>query len=558
MGLETAWIVVRDDLEPDGSNGGYRLAAHHNLPPALDPDDTEAWQQSCTCRELCQAGQLTEAYNEVLCSRLQRSSGDRAGLAVHASVPLRSGERTLGILNVAAPDWPSFATQSLSLLTVVGAQVGLAMERAHLYDLLRERRVREQAMLLHFSTQLLSRLGLDDLMPYLVEEIRQILSADACALLMPGEGSGDLEFRASSGWRVDPGARRRRVPWDETSGAGLVMATLQPLQAEDLSSQDPTPWAPAWLQEEGFRGHAVVPLLVEGRAVGVLVVNQREPRRWDDADMHYLQLMANQAAIAIEKVRLHHEVVRMEALDRELAVGQQIQLSMLPETPPELAGWEFAVLYRPAREVGGDFYDFFDLPGGEGELGVVVGDVTGKGVPAALFMARSSTLIRSAGRRGLSPANALAQANESILKDRPSELLLTALYARVDAATGRLLYANAGHNRPMWLPALSRTVRELDGHGILMGAFDQIELEECSMELAPGDMLVLFTDGVTEAMDAEHQPFGEERLQQAVAAAAGANAQKMLEAITSAVEAHVGIAPQSDDITLVVMKRSAG
>jgi GAF domain-containing protein len=195
MGLETGWIFLKDPAAQDRWGGsGFVLAAHHNLPPALDLENADAWQGSCLCQDLCNAGCGGEAYNEVHCSRLEKVRGDRRGLAVHASTPLRSGDRILGILNVARPDWASFRPQALMLLSNVGNHMGAALERARLFDLLHERHVHEQAALLHFSDQLLKRLDLDDLMDYLVEEVQGMLEADACALLLPGEQPGFLEF----------------------------------------------------------------------------------------------------------------------------------------------------------------------------------------------------------------------------------------------------------------------------------------------------------------------------------------------------------------------------
>jgi GAF domain-containing protein len=156
MGLETGWIFVKAPAAQDrGKDAGYVLAAHHNLPPALA--DADVWVGGCKCQRLCDQGRLTEAYNEVRCSRLGGADGDRRGLAVHASVPLRSADRVLGILNVAGPDWASFSSRALALLTNVGNQMGIALERAQLFDLLKEQRVHEQAALLDLSNQLLSR-----------------------------------------------------------------------------------------------------------------------------------------------------------------------------------------------------------------------------------------------------------------------------------------------------------------------------------------------------------------------------------------------------------------
>jgi len=522
-------------------------------PPALA--DAGLWAGGCQCQSLCNQGRLTEAYNEVRCSRLGGASGDRRGLAVHASVPLRSGDRILGILNLFGPDCASFSPRALALLTNAGNQMGIALERARLFDLLKEQRIHEQAALLDLSNQLLSRLDLDDVMGYLVEEARRLLQADACALLLPGEEPGHLAFRAASGWYFDPVASQRQMSIDENDGPGLVMRTQQPLLAEDIEASDPAVWCTDWLRSEGFRGHAVVPLVVDGRSIGVLMINTRQPRLLNEDEVRFLRLMANQAAIAIEKARLHREEIERHRLEQELAVGQQIQLSMLPKDCPVVPGWEFAAVYQAARQVGGDFYDFFELPGEPRQLGIVIADVADKGVPAALMMALSRTIIRTIALGGRSPSSALMRANELIVNDSRSSLFVTAFYATLDTHSGRLTYANAGHNRPLWLQVRSGEIQEVTAPGIVLGVLEDIELEEREIDVAPGDLLVFYTDGVTEAMNTGGQQFDGERLRAAVAANPDASAQQILSAVVDAVRAFTGDAPQSDDLTLFVAKR---
>jgi sigma-B regulation protein RsbU (phosphoserine phosphatase) len=558
MGLETGWIFLRDPVAQERWWGsGYVLAAHHNLPPAMDLKNPEAWDHSCNCQGLCDGGQLTNAYNEVRCSRLAMVQGDRHGLALHASAPLRSGEQILGILNVAAPDWASFSPEALTLLSNVGNQIGVALERARLFDLLQEQRIQEQATLLEFSNQLLGRLDLTDLMAYLVEEIRKMLGVDACALLLPVDRPGFLDFGAASGWNSDPVASGRQAPADEESSLGQVMLRQQLLLAEDIETENPTPSLRDWLIEEGFHGYAVAPLVAAGRSIGALMLSTRQPRRLAEQEVRLLRLMANQAAIAIEKARLHEEEVKTQVMERELDLGRQIQLSLLPPDCPIVPGWQCTVFYQAARQVGGDFYDFFDLPGKPARMGIVIADVVGKGVPAALLMAASGTIIRATALAERSPAAVLMQANELLRQSSRSGLFLTGLYAELHSNSGRLIYANAGHNWPLWYQSATGRIQMLADHGTVLGAFDQIDLEDCEIELAHNDLLVLYTDGVTEAMDEVHQLFGEERLRAAVAANATGSAQQVLDAIVAAVRTFTGGIPQSDDITLSVLKRGS-
>ncbi len=266
---------------------------------------------------------------------------------------------------------------------------------------------------------------------------------------------------------------------------------------------------------------------------------------------------ADQVAIAVHNMQLLRRTD--EALARklaELAVGREIQLSLLPKACPEAFGWEFCASYNAARIVGGDFYDFCELSRKPPRLGLVIADVAGKGVPAALFMALSRTIIRTTAFSGRSPASALMRANQLILKDSQAEMFLTAVYAVLELDTGRLIYANGGHTRPLWRHVADGTVTELDQHGIVLGAFEEISLEEQRLDLAPGDALILYTDGVTEALNDEGEMFGDERLREVITATQGASADETIDAICGALAAFTGGAEPADDVTVVVVRRS--
>lgn len=561
MGVETGWIFVVDPAATDRWAGrGFRLAAHHNLPPALSITNPEAWDKSCDCQGLCLAGTLTDAYNEVRCSRLTSVAGERNGLAIHATTPLRAGGRVLGILNVAAPDWSYFTPRSLSLLTNVGNQMGIALERARLFDALQEQRIHEQAALLDLSQQLLSRRDLDDLMAFIVEEVRRQLAADACAVLLTGDDPDHLYFRAAAGWMGDPVGSNYPVPADESTGSGQVMRTQQALLIEDLQAQHPPLWTSEWLEREGFRAAAIVPLVAAGQSIGTLVIDSRRPRRLTELEVRFLRLMANQAALAIETARLHYEELQRERIEEELTVARKIQMSMLPAELPLLPGWEFATHFEAAHQIGGDFYDLFPLPGEPGRWGVVIADVSDKGIPAALFMALSRTTIRNIALRGRAPAEVLSWANRYIQEDSRSDMFLSAFYAELDMNTGRLVYANAGHNPPLLWRRSEGTFSRLPRSSPLLGVLSEIDVEVRQETLAPGDALILYTDGITEAIDVDFEEFGSARLESAIRLLAAEQpspaAQDIRTAIADEVRRFSGSMIQYDDMTLLIIKRA--
>lgn len=560
MGLETGWMFLLDPSARDRWNGrGFRLIAHHNLPPALAVTNATAWDKTCDCQSLCLAGEMTGAYNEVQCSRLGSVMGEKMGLVVHASTPVRSGDRLLGILNVAAPTWSHFTPRNLSLLTNVGNQMGVALERAQLYDAMQEQRIHEQAALLDISQQLLSRRDLDDLMLYIVEEVRTLLSAEACAVLLTGPDPDYLYFRAASGWIGDPVGNGYRVPADDSTGSGRVMRNQQVMLVEDLAAQDPPLWSSDWLDREGFKAAAMIPLVANDVAIGALVIDSRSKRRFSEVEVRFLQLMANTAALAIEKARLHQKDLQRQRIEEELEVSRHIQMSMLPSEPPRIDGWEFAAYFEAARQVGGDFYDLFSLPGEPGRLAVVIADVSDKGVPAAIFMALSRTTIRNIALRGRAPAEVLSWANRYIQEDSQSDMFLSAFYAELNTHTGQLIYANAGHNPPfLWRRAESRFHR-LPPSSPILGVLPDLDVRVSAVDLDVGDALILYTDGVTEALNSENNEYGivrlEEKMRWFLLEYPDRSAADLRTAIVDGVHDFAGDMVQYDDITLLIIKR---
>jgi serine phosphatase RsbU (regulator of sigma subunit) len=300
-----------------------------------------------------------------------------------------------------------------------------------------------------------------------------------------------------------------------------------------------------------------VPLRAAGEQLGTLELGYGGGRtRTSEEQKRTLGSFADQVAIAVHNMLLLRRTD--EALTRkmaEISVGREIQLSLLPKTLPVVPGWEFAAVYQAARTVGGDFYDFCDLPGSPPRLGIVIADVADKGVPAALFMALSRTIIRSVALSGRGPSAVLTRANQLILGDSQAELFLTAIYTIIETSTGRIMYCNAGHNRPMIYRAKTGTLSELTQRGIILGAFEEITLHDDRLDLDAGDVLLLYTDGITDALNAEGEDFGEQRLQQVVAAHARGSAEEILWAITGALSGFIGETEQADDVTSVVVKR---
>ncbi len=426
---------------------------------------------------------------------------------------------------------------------------------ARLLEIAQARHARELSALLEFSHRLLGHHSVDSLMRHLVEEVRRLTRADACSILTPDESGERIVFRAATGWRHDPVAARHSVSNDEHSGPGRVMLTGEPLIVEDAFADPEGIFIPDWMVAEDFRGHTVIPLMAEGRAIGALAVDMRRPYGTPPDDLRLLQLMATQAALALETARLQEESLRQERLAEQLEVARQIQLSLLPDDAPEVPGWDFAATYRPAQTVGGDFYDYFYLPGPPLRMGVVIADVADKGVPAALYMALSRTVIRTSALGGRRPAAVLTRANTIIREDSKSDMFLTACYATFDLSSGRMVIANAGHNRPFLWRGNDGGAAEVKTRGMILGAFEEITVEERETVLDLGDAILLYSDGVTDATNAQGKMFGEDRLREVVAACADGGAHALLEDVLAAIDEFTGGAAQYDDMTLVAVRR---
>ncbi len=259
--------------------------------------------------------------------------------------------------------------------------------------------------------------------------------------------------------------------------------------------------------------------------------------------------------MSVRTRRLMQEEVRRQRMEEELAIGHRIQLSLLPRGCPQVPGYSFAAGYRAAHEVGGDLYDFIVQPDDRAKVHLVIGDVTGKGVPAALYMAVSRTLLHTYALDGYGPGEALRRVNDFIREDAASPLLLSAFYAILDAGSGRLTYANAGHNPPLRLRAATGELELLESRGLLLGAFNSFVADERSCTLDPGDFIVFFTDGITEARNAAGAFMDDEGLEAIVRSRPWSSAEAVVTAITDAVDAFAGGAAQADDYTVVVLQR---
>jgi serine phosphatase RsbU (regulator of sigma subunit)/anti-sigma regulatory factor (Ser/Thr protein kinase) len=310
------------------------------------------------------------------------------------------------------------------------------------------------------------------------------------------------------------------------------------------------------LRAEGTR--LVVPLVSQGELIGLLRLGpRRSEQEYSHDDRKLLDDLAAHAAPAVRVAQLvrqqQAEIRDRERIEQELKVAQLIQQQFLPRELPDLPGWHVAAYYRPARAVGGDFYDFIPLP--DGQVGIVVGDVTDKGVPAALVMATTHSVLRGEALRLVAPGEVLKRANELLINEMPPNMFVTCLYAVLDPAAGRLRFANAGHN----LPNLRTQdgVTELRAAGMPLGLLPDMGYEEHEAILGPGDSLLLHSDGLAEAHSPDGEMFGFPRLAKLCGERDGG--EPLIDLLLDELASFTGQGwEQEDDITLVTLQCRAG
>ena len=299
-----------------------------------------------------------------------------------------------------------------------------------------------------------------------------------------------------------------------------------------------------------------VPLVSQGELIGVLNLGARlSAQEYSADDRALLNNLATQAAPALRVAQLvrqqQAEVAARERIEQELRVARLIQQTLLPKQLPALDGWEFARRYQPARAVGGDFYDFIELP--DGNIGLVIGDVTDKGVPAALVMATTRSILRSAAQRLGSPGEVLQRTNESLCGDIPPNMFVTCFFGMLDASTGRLRYANAGHDLPQHRHASG--VDQLTAYGMPLGLLPGMTYDDHETVMAPGDLLLLYSDGLVEAHNPEREMFGFPRLRELMGQRSFGG-EATVDFLLDQLERFTGDGwEQEDDITLVTMQR---
>ncbi|MBW2538887.1 MAG: SpoIIE family protein phosphatase [Deltaproteobacteria bacterium] len=305
---------------------------------------------------------------------------------------------------------------------------------------------------------------------------------------------------------------------------------------------------------DSLHASLMVPLIYQGEVTGLLNIGEKKSGKfYNRQDIDLLRTLANQGAVAIENARLFQENLEKQRMEEELNIARDLQTSMLPSECPEIQGFEIAAYSVSAREVGGDFYDFIEM--GEDKVGMVIGDVTGKSVSGALVMSASRSVFRMLSEEEMGVGEIMIRANRRTKKDIKSGMFVALLYAVLNTNDKTLSLCSAGQTQPVHLSAESgkAILVETKGDTFPLGILEDVEYQETRLELAPGDMIVLYTDGIVEAMNEQEEMYGFDRLLEVVQGAKSMTAESLLKKILYEVNAFVGGVAQHDDITIIVI-----
>lgn len=399
--------------------------------------------------------------------------------------------------------------------------------------------------------------NLQGLLLKILEKSRPWIRAEACSIFLPDSQSGELVIHSAHG-ESTPDLGSLRVP----KGKGVVGSAMNERKVirVDRPETDPRFYREAD-EKTGWKTKALLaaPLLDGDECLGVIEFLNPEGRpAFTEEDEHMVEYFAGLVAAALVRIRAHDAALERAQVQRDLDLARELQGGLLPKIFPtrqESPGIELYARLDPAKEVSGDLYDFFFVE--PGKLCFVVGDVSGKGIAAGIFMAVTRTLIRATAVPGRNPLEILNRVNAQLARENQANLFVTMILGLVDTQSGKIVYGQGGHNPPVLLSAEGKPAYEPPG-GMPLGVFDDAKFGERELQLKPGETLLVYTDGVTEAMNEARDLFGEDRLLEAVTRQAGRTAEKLTERVVEKVEDFVREAERSDDITLLAIKRLAG
>ncbi len=465
------------------------------------------------------------------------------GVSAELAIPLVHRDRLIGVLNIEAASADAFSEQVRAALGVLAGHLGIAIENATLH---RETRwyAGLLAILYDIGKETASILDLDLLLHRVAELVKRVIDYEMFGILLVDEATGDLVLREAVRYGGAP--ERYRIKAGEGL-SGAAVASKEPVLVNDVR-EDPR-YLPLIAET---RSELVVPLVHKDKVVGVFDLESTALGAFTEEHVKVLTPLASQVAVAVENAGLYEELrTRDIARAREMKIAAGIQHGLFPEGCPRGQGWEASAHFRPARELGGDLYDFYEMQ--EGLLGVAVGDVAGKGVPAALYGAFASGTVRARAFERHSPADLMSRVNRTLRRRGVEGLLCNLVYARFDLRSRTVDLASSGLPQPLQYRAATGRCALVDISGLPLGAFDDASYEERTLALEPGDVFVIYTDGIVDA-SIGGEDYGIDRLRGLVDTHAALPATGLGDRILDDLDTFSRGSDHADDVTVVVVK----
>jgi sigma-B regulation protein RsbU (phosphoserine phosphatase) len=459
------------------------------------------------------------------------------------AVPLIAKNKLIGVMDIESEQADYFRPEHLRLLTLTASRIAQAIVNARLYARV-SRQAQTLTVLNEIATELTSILDLDPLLERVGQLLRRLIDYQMFTVMLLDEKRETLITRYA--WRFGHAhAPLRSFPIT----TGLVGAAVREWRLVNVPDVLTDPRYVALNPET--RSELIVPLFHKGRIIGVLDLEHTRTGFFNEEHERVLTTLAAQVAIAIENARLYQEVRSTEAqLERDISMAREVQLRLLPPVAPELVNAEMAVRFLPARSIGGDLYDFVEY--GDGRMAIVLGDVSGKAAPAALFAALVSGIMRSAAQQRPAPAEMLALLNDAIQERKLESQYVTMLFALWNDESRSLQVANSGAVQPVVCRACeSAPVR---AEGFPLGLFPDVTYDELTVATEPGDVIVFVSDGILDAENAESEMYGQERLASLLCSHREQPAQQIADSILADVSRFQGEQERFDDETIIVLK----
>ena len=463
------------------------------------------------------------------------------------AIPLIVKNRVIGVIDIEAREKGYFTEEHKRLLTLIASRMAVGIENARLHTRT-TRQARTLLLLNEIARELTSILNLDELLKRIAELLKRLIDYQMFSILLVDATGEKLQHRFAQRFE-----ERLHLKHDIPLGRGVVGYAAQAKEA--VLVPDVTKSTRYIATNPETRSELAVPLIYQERVIGVLDLEHTKRGYFTDDHKRTMTTLAAQLAIAIENARLYEEIARQEQrLERDLALARELQFRLLPHSLPQMRNLEVAAKFVPARAIGGDLYDF--VPYSMSRLGIAIGDVSGKGAPAAIYAALVSGILRSHAPIEPGPAEMLSAVNLSLAERRIAAQFVSIIYAVWDDEKRSLLVANSGLPKPIYCH--EGKIEVIEAIGLPLGLFDEADYDEVSFDAKPGDIFAFYSDGIVDARNRNGHSFGQERVEAIIASCADKSADCVVKEIFKAASEHAAGVEAFDDQTVVAIKVKAG